>query len=480
MSARHPRIKLAWKVPLVVAGLMIVVAAGISKTVLDRLDLTQARHVEQLTGAYLDGLSTALQPALLRRDAWEAFDALDRARRLYSGVRTLDVLAILPDGNVLAAADPLAHPVLSTAPPEAARPPRAPLPLEAADGRAWIHREMSDDGVKIGRIAALIDVSAYLAERREAQTALIVFNAALTLALAGLGYFFVRKMLAPAALLSGAFAAAAAGAPKPIEPARLPPPEAEGGRLLREYNRMVEALAERETLRKRLAEEERAALLGKLASSLAHEVNNPLGGMFNALAMIRRHGDDTTKREGAAALIERGLASIRDIVRASLVQWRSGEAGRALTRTDLEDLRFLAQAETRARGLLLEWSCELGAEEAPVSAQHVRQVALNLVLNACAASPRGGTVAVRASTHESRLILSVADSGPGLPESQRARLLDASDEAPGGGLGLWTVARLVRAARGTIEIDDAPTGGARVRAIFPFALGENANARSAA
>ena len=116
MKARAPRLKLAWKVPLVVAGLMVVVAAGISKTVLDRLDHTQARHVEQLTGAYLDGLSTALQPALLRRDAWEAFDALDRARRLYSGVRTLDVLAILPDGNVLAAADPLAHPVLSVAP----------------------------------------------------------------------------------------------------------------------------------------------------------------------------------------------------------------------------------------------------------------------------------------------------------------------------------------------------------------------------
>ncbi|MCM0019466.1 MAG: HAMP domain-containing histidine kinase [Tagaea sp.] len=480
MSARLPRVKLAWKVPLVVACLMIVVAAGISKTVLDRLDHTQARHVEQLTGAYLDGLSTALQPALLRRDAWEAFDALDRARRLYSGVRTLDVLAILPDGNVLAAADPLAHPVLSAAPAEAARPPRAPPPLEAADGRAWIHREMSDDGVKIGRIAALIDVSAYLAERREAQTALIVFNAALTLALAGLGYVFVRRMLAPATLLSDAFAAAADGEPKPISPVRMPAPESEGGKLLRGYNRMVEALAERETLRKRLAEEERAALLGKLASSLAHEVNNPLGGMFNALAMIRRHGGDAGRRENAAALIERGLASIRDIVRASLVQWRSGEAGRALTRTDLDDLRFLAQAETRARGLRLDWRGELDGDEAPVSAQHVRQVALNLVLNACAASPRGGTVTVRALAAESRVILTVDDSGAGMPESQRARLLDAGEAAPGAGLGLWTVARLVRAARGAVSVEDAPGGGTRVRAIFPFAGGEDEDARTAA
>lgn len=480
MKAIAPRLKLAWKVPLVVAGLMVVIAAGISKTVLDRLDHTQARHVEQLTGAYLDGLSTALQPALLRRDAWEAFDALDRARRLYSGVRTLDVLAILPDGNVLAAADPLAHPVLSVAPTEAMPPLRVPLPLEAADGRAWIHREMSDDGVKIGRIAALIDVSAYLAERREAQAALIVFNAMLTLALAGLGYFFVRKMLAPATLLSSAFAAAIDGAPKSIAPSRLPPPETEGGRLLREYNRMVDALAERETLRKRLTEEERAALLGKLASSLAHEVNNPLGGMFNALAMIRRHGDDPGKREGAAALIERGLASIRDIVRASLVQWRSGEVGRALTRTDLDDLRFLAQAETRARGLQLDWRGEIDGEQIPVSAQSVRQVALNLVLNACAASPPGGAVAVRAHAENLRLVLSVADSGPGLPESQRARLLNPSDEAPGGGLGLWTVARLVRAARGTVEIHDSSTGGTCVRTIFPFASGENVDARTAA
>jgi signal transduction histidine kinase len=478
MSARA--LPLTLKMPLVVAALMIVVAVGISKIVLDRLSATQNRHIEQLTGAYLDGLSTALLPALMRRDAWEAFDALDRARQRYSGVRTLDVLAILPDGSVLAAADPVAHPVLSPAPPAAEPPARQGATLDAGDEAAWIHREMLSDGVRIGRIAALIDLSAYRNERREAQVALLVVNAALTLILAVLGYFFVRRMLAPAALLTASFAAAAAGRPETIAEHRLPPAGTEGGQLLRGYNRMLAALDERETLRRRLAEEARAALLGRLASSLAHEVNNPLGGLFNAVAMIRRHGDDPERRERAASLLERGLGSIRDIVRASLVLWKSGESDADLIQADLDDLRFLAQAEIDARGLTLDWAAGIGARAVPVAARDVRQVALNLLLNACAASPPGGRVRFEAIASADRLEIEIADEGPGLPADARARLLDGDAAAPAGGLGLWTVARILRSAQGRAEVSALADRGARVRAVFPFPAREAAHAKSAA
>jgi signal transduction histidine kinase len=471
-------IPLALKVPLIVALLMIVVAAGISKIVLQKIGETQTRHIDQLTGAYLDGLSTALLPPLMRRDAWEAFDALDRARQLYSGVPALDVLAILPDGSVLAAADPIAHPVLSLA-PLAARPPFSPMgPLESDSGQAWIHREIKIEGIAVGRIAALIDVSAYLAERHEAELALLVVNAALTLVLAGLGYFFVRRMLAPMDILTSAFAAAQAGQPTSIAEDRLPSPDTEAGRLLRSYNRMVAALEERETLRRRLGEEERIAVLGKLASSMAHEVNNPLGGMFNALAMIRRYGDDAARREGAASLIERGLASIRNIVRAALVLWRAGDSGAPLTRADIDDLRYIAQAEADMRRVRLDWSVALDAGEVPIPAQYVRQIALNLLLNALVATPEAGEVSFRCGIDDGAFVLEVRDEGPGMPQEAHARLVEGRASPPGSGLGLWTVSRIVAMAGGNIKADIV--GGTAVRVRLPFVGGEEDDVQSAA
>ena len=70
---------------------------------------------------------------------------------------------------------------------------------------------------------------------------------------------------------------------------------------------MARALNEHEELASRLANQEKYAVLGKLASGMAHEVNNPLGGLFNALDTLRRHGDDAKVREATLNLLERGL-----------------------------------------------------------------------------------------------------------------------------------------------------------------------------
>ena len=63
---------------------------------------------EDLADSYLDGLSAAVQPNLLRRDIWETFDALDRARGLYRALQTKYALVSLKDGTILAASDPIA------------------------------------------------------------------------------------------------------------------------------------------------------------------------------------------------------------------------------------------------------------------------------------------------------------------------------------------------------------------------------------
>jgi signal transduction histidine kinase len=460
----HPkRWPLSVRAPLVVALLMIGIAAAISKVVLDRLARDQAQSFRQLTGAYLDGLSTALHTPVIRREPWDAFDVLDRARLKYSGVNALIVLVILPDETILAALDPNRYAIGSDAPGKAEVRELEP-DLSAVDGRVWVHRILREGGQQTGRIAAEIDISAIQKVRRETYWTLIGVNGGLTILFAGLGWLVVHRTLRPLLRLSGYLARAGDGRLELIPDASLPPADTEAGKAYRRYNAAALAVSEREALLHRLADEERRALIGRYASAIAHEVNNPLGGMFNAVKMIQRYGDDAERRARAATLLERGLTGIRNIVRASLVVWRGEADDRALTPEDVEDLRFLAESEAHRRDLQLDWRCAIGAGTS-IPAQAFRQIALNLVLNACAASPPDGWVVFSVETGDNETRLYVSDEGPGLPDEAQDMLRGAGLASGRGttGLGLWIVSRIIADHGGTIKIEDAPGTAITVR-----------------
>ena len=150
-------------------------------------------------------------------------------------------------------------------------------------------------------------------------------------------------------------------------------------------------------------------------------------------------------------------------MRATLVTYKGSSETGVLTAIDLNDLRFLVQHETGARHLHLEWDNRI-AEPLSIDGPAVRQITLNLLLNACAASPDGGLVAVTMSPHAGKLRITVADQGLGLPEDMALLLhQDAPVPAPGPeskGLGLWTTGDLVRRLNGHVEVEIPPSAHA--------------------
>jgi signal transduction histidine kinase len=126
------------------------------------------------------------------------------------------------------------------------------------------------------------------------------------------------------------------------------------------------------------------------------------------------------------------------------------------------------QHECAARHLRLEWDNSV-AEPLSIDGPAVRQITLNLLLNACAASPDGGLVAVTASHCAAKLRITVADRGPGLPGEMAALLhQDAAAPAPSPhskGLGLWTTGELVRRLGGCVDVE-YPGIGTRVAVNF--------------
>lgn len=459
------------KVPLLVAALMIAVAVVISNIVLTRLSDTQEEHLRQLTGAYLDGLSTALQPFVIRRDVWETFDVLDRARARYAGVRAKYAIVSLPDETILAASDPIHFPSLGALPDDVLSRLRAEqaLTIEEADGNAWVYRALNEGTTPVGSIIAEIDISELLAQRRAALKTLVVVNGLLTLLFATVGYLAVRRMLAPAGVLTAHLDHALDGPMQRIAERELPPADSEFGRLFRRFNQVVDAVNERQALTGRLAQKQKAALIGKLTSGLAHEVNNPLGGLFNAVALIKKHGSDPKIRNDAARLIERGLTGIRNLVRATLVTYKGPVRAQELARAELDDLRFLLQSEIDRRQLRLEWNIAL-PDRLRVNGHAVQQATLNLLLNACAASPVGATIGLEAGEGSGGLRIVVRDQGSGLPQ-RFVELLQGGDPAIASveiGLGLWTVSRILQELHGRAEVEIGAGSGTSIALIIPL------------
>jgi signal transduction histidine kinase len=115
-------------------------------------------------------------------------------------------------------------------------------------------------------------------------------------------------------------------------------------------------------------------------------------------------------------------------------------------------------------------------ETAPVPSTPVRQAVLNLILNAVAAAPEGSEVIVSAKILAERLEIVVTDSGCGLP-AKHASILTGQSPPPldGGGLGLWTISRLVGELGGEIGLDHPSSGGTIVTLTLPLSRVELAN-----
>jgi two-component system, OmpR family, sensor histidine kinase CiaH len=131
--------------------------------------------------------------------------------------------------------------------------------------------------------------------------------------------------------------------------------------------------------------------------------------------------------------------------------------------------RFAPVAESKRLALRVEAPREGAVVSA--SPEWLDRLLGVLLDNACKYSPHGGTVMVQVASQRGRVVLTVDDSGPGIPEDQRERIFDrfhrATDRAGGAGLGLAIGDAVVRATGGKWTIGDAPGGGARMSVSWP-------------
>ncbi|RTL50088.1 MAG: HAMP domain-containing histidine kinase [Bradyrhizobiaceae bacterium] len=460
------RIRQPWpitvKVPIAVAGLMIAVGVLLSEHVLNRLQETQQSFLVDLSQSYLDGLSSAIGPSVLREDNWEVFDAIERAQSSHRSLRPIETVVVNAENRVIAASDPHRHPI------------GAAFKNSLIDGRfvfdadgasAKVSRLLAYPGRTAGAIFATFDTTHLANERRNVVLALALTNGILTLALALAGWMLMRRMLRPVSILSDHLGAARTERASQIAEPIIANTHGEFRRLFKAYNALVRSLGEREELSRRLAEEKRISSLGRLASAVAHEINNPLGGLFNAVATLKTHGHMEGVRDATLGLLDRGLQAIKDTVRTTLSIYRTDREPRPLEPTDFDDVILLVAPESRRRSVRVNLTRSIEGEIRFPSTP-IRQALLNLLLNAIAATPAGGSILVDVTSNGEELMLEVIDGGNGMPDWAIAILTDQKDSLPPlerSGLGLWATSRLVSEMGGCIEVGRAVHGGAIVR-----------------
>jgi PAS domain S-box-containing protein len=219
-------------------------------------------------------------------------------------------------------------------------------------------------------------------------------------------------------------------------------------------------------VQQRAWQNERLAELGVLASGLAHEIRNPLNTIrFNLLNVQDGIAQPQTDPAEVAAMVkdiadevDRLEEIMRDFLRLARPDPAQLEA--VDVRNLLERVARLVDGPCRAQNVELSWDCSPDAWAA-ADPNQLKQVLLNLVLNAQQAMPQGGRLNLRCLAPADAVLIEVADTGPGIPDAVRHKLFQPffSTKKEGTGLGLSICRRLVEQMHGRLDFTTEPGKG---------------------
>jgi len=241
-------------------------------------------------------------------------------------------------------------------------------------------------------------------------------------------------------------------------------------------------------LRSRLVMSARLAAVGELAAGIAHEINNPIAFVRSNLSQLASHWktvrselEDAGRGEAQRELIAEGEELIEESVEgvdraAEIVRGVKGfsHAGHQLREpTDLnqllEDVLHMAAAQLRGRATVERYYVELPAVSCVP--QELKQVFLNLIVNAGQAIADGGTIRIATETRRGFVTVRVDDDGCGIAPEHLERIFDpfftTKRVGEGTGLGLGIAYHIVRSHGGEIQVDSELGRGSRFRVRLP-------------
>jgi PAS domain S-box-containing protein len=204
-----------------------------------------------------------------------------------------------------------------------------------------------------------------------------------------------------------------------------------------------------------LLRSEKLAAAGRLAASIAHEINNPLAGLVN-LVFLARESSDIHRIHSLLETIDSELGRLCAVARQTLAFYRdSNRPSRFDLAATLREMLPLLDEQIRGASVLLRADVPETAVEIDGWAGEIKQVISNLILNAVQASSAGSVVQMRLLSRGRRIRVLVADHGHGIPAEHLGRIFEpffTTRSEFGTGLGLWVTYQIVKKHHGTIRL----------------------------
>jgi two-component system NtrC family sensor kinase len=337
-----------------------------------------------------------------------------------------------------------------------------------------------------------------LASTKRLAPLLLVFVIAFALAV------YVMLMRRVAAPLRGLVDAIDGVAKGDLSRAVLPEREDEVGSLAARFNAMMSYLREarekearataaRVATEAHLRHAEKLATIGQMAAEIAHEVGTPLNVIGGRARSLARRASEPGEVEKNAEIISTQVDRIAKIISQVLDYSRktrhtAGEVD--VEKTVRETLDFLDE-NLKQHQIEVALRCEPELRPIPGDADEIQQVCINLIVNAIQAMPAGGKLAIAIEYVIRRkegldlappapyLMMEFADTGPGVPQADRARIFEAffttKKKGEGSGLGLLVSHGIVKDHDGWMEVGDGPQDrGAVFRVYLPISAEEAA------
>lgn len=246
----------------------------------------------------------------------------------------------------------------------------------------------------------------------------------------------------------------------------------EFGALASAFNDMAASL---QTQMRQLQRNEQLATCGKIATTLVHEIRNPLAGIKVAMEVL--HGESSISHADReillkvvkeANLIEGLLTNMLEFARPNPPQYTSVQLNEIIDHA----LRFTPGVIKKR--IRVDWEREKLPPVIQADPHQLGQVLLNLFINAEAAmAPHGGTIFITITADKTTIQITVADSGPGIDDSYFNDIFNPffTTKAKGSGLGLASCKSLIELHNGTITASNRPEGGAIFTITLPLTEG---------
>jgi signal transduction histidine kinase len=453
-----------YKVPLWGSGLIVMAAVAVSLALMVQAYDGLRGDLVASSNSLARTLAKNLFPVMLNDEVWRAYEiiraplhgqlqddliqpemifALDRRQRVFvsSDPRSMPMLADVSKlGFEL---DQLASKLAAS--PE----PHGPAVEFTGDHKIYVAVPIAEDGERLGSLVIVHSKDRFLPRFRSIAWRGGAIGFLIVAILLPLNWYWGQRMAVPLVKLARNIGDVAQGLSAKA-PALNYPYRDELGHLFEAYQVMVKALREKQVLEQEMIRSERLAAVGRLSAGLAHEINNPLGGMLVALDNFKLRGGHDERTLKTMAMIERGLAQVRETVNAMLVEVKV--KSRNFGPMDVDDVQTLLMGEAHKRAVEIHFDSNL-VEPLPLPATQVRQILMNLLLNALQAAKASSVVRCTLRQTDKSLSIESENSGETLPAEVMSHLFEpfVGGRDGGNGLGLWIIYQIVSQLGGQIK-----------------------------